>query len=216
MPQRIALLTGFEAWAGQVNPSGIVAGDLDGIEIDGVKVVGRELAEDFYKLPRIVSKLLREFRPSVVVSTGWDYVSRIKVEKIAVNTMDSVFGNAVVPDNYGNRPSGEPVISKAPLAVRATFPAELIVQNLNKAGVPAMLSYHAGTHCCNTVMFSVLHSLRLSRSRAIAGFMHFPPSPEMNVERPGIEPMSIEGDVEAVKIALRTCRDYLGRSRRSR
>lgn len=211
----LALVTGFEAWASQMNPSGIVASKLDGTEVDGLKVVGRELAEDFYKLSRLVSELVRELRPAVVVSTGWDYVSRIKVEKIAVNRMDSMFGNEVVPDNYGNRPAGEPVISRAPLAVEATFPAELIVQNLNKANIPAMLSYHAGTHCCNAAMFSLLNSLKRSRSKAIAGFMHVPPTKEMDTKRPDIVPMNVEMDIEAVKIALKTCSDFLGRRRKA-
>jgi pyroglutamyl-peptidase len=203
------LLTGFEAWAGQVNPSGLIAKKLNGRKIGSLKVVGRELPEDFYNLPLLVEKMIKEIRPDAVISTGWDYTPAIRVEKVALNVMNSVFGEKVVPDNSGNRPEAEPVINGGDLAYMSTLPASEIVDSLRSAGIPAYVSYHAGTHCCNTTMYSFLHAIRSTRSSAIAGFMHLPPIPAMVRTRKGIPSMSLSSETKAVEIAIRVCSEHL-------
>ncbi len=205
-----ALLTGFEGWAGRLNPTGKIANEIDGKSIDGMKIIGRELPEDFYRLPTTLRDLIRQFEPDVIVGIGWDYISKIKVEKIGVNVRNSTFGEEIVPDNYGNKPLGEEIVPGGATAIRATFPAEQIVVDLNKAGIPAYVSYNAGTHCCNTVMYSALHHLRSAGLQgSIAGFIHVPPTPEMGVKKTGITPMDYNMEREAIQKALETCAVYL-------
>ncbi|MDG6929526.1 MAG: pyroglutamyl-peptidase I [Nitrososphaerota archaeon] len=198
-----ALLTGFEAWAGHKNPSGMIARELDGKVVEGVEVVGRELPEDFFRLPRITSSLVEELEPDIIISMGWDYGRAIRVEKVAINVQQSDFGDKVVPDNAGNSPRGTPVLDQGQLAYAAGLPAERVVEALRKAGIPAVLSYHAGTHCCNTVMYSFLHSISSGRRNVMSGFMHIPPLREM--VKPEQPCMDFATELEGMRIALRTC-----------
>ena len=207
-----ALLTGFEGWEGRMNPSGKIAKSLDKSTYGELEVVGYELPEDFNKLPRILSNLIRRLRPDIVIGTGWDYVSKIKVEKISLNIQNSVFGDATVPDNYNHRPKGDEVITRAELALRSNLPAEKIVSNLNKKRIPAFVSYQAGTHCCNTVMYSAIYYSQRTNQKTIAGFIHIPPVEEMNVKRAGSSPMKLERETSAIENALETCRDYVNSS----
>ncbi|MEM0287915.1 MAG: pyroglutamyl-peptidase I [Nitrososphaerota archaeon] len=200
------LITGFEAWAGKKNPSGMIAKNLDGKAIKGLDVIGRVLPEDFYALPGLSKKLIAEIRPDAVISTGWDYTKAIKVEKIALNVMNSFFVDSVVPDNYGNKPSHEPIIRNAPIALQSTLPADEIVQELRKNNIPAVVSYYAGTHCCNTVMYSFLHTDKVK----ISGFIHVPPLPEMvkGVRTDSIV-MSIDEQEKAIQLAIEVCARHL-------
>jgi pyroglutamyl-peptidase len=204
-----ALVTGFEGWAGRINPSGRIAKLLNNRRYGELEVVGIELPENFKKLPRILRDLITEVRPDIVIGTGWDYISQIKVERVSLNVQNAVFGDSTVPDNYGNVPSGNEVIKRGQLALTSSLPAEKIVERLEKRKIPAFISYQAGTHCCNTVMYSAIFHSRKTNRRAIAGFVHIPPVREMNVKRAGAFPMPFDREVNAIKIALETSRDYL-------
>ena len=60
----------------------------------------------------------------------------------------------------------------------STLPVRAMAQAMVDAGVPAAVSYSAGTYVCNAVLFSVLDALAASQSTARAGFVHVPNSPE--------------------------------------
>jgi len=197
------LLTGFEAWAGNKNPSGMIAKDLDGKIISDAHVVGMVLPEDFYAIPRLARKLVAEVKPDAIISTGWDYTRAIKVEKVALNIMNSYFADKVVPDNYGNKPCDEPVIKKGPLALRSTFPADDIVKELKKKKIPAGISYHAGTHCCNTAMYSFLYQ------GVVSGFIHVPPLPEMIKDNDKTMAMPLQKQKRAIEIAIEVCAKHI-------
>jgi pyroglutamyl-peptidase len=206
-----AILTGFEAWGGRMNPSGIIARELDGTNIGKLRVVGIVLPENFYKLPQMIRSIIRKHDPSVVIGTGWDFISKVKVEKVGLNVMNSNFGDRVVPDNYGQKPSGEKIVDTGPTALDSTFPAEKIVERLNDKGIPAFISYHAGTHCCNTVMYSSLYALKSLGANALSGFIHIPPVDEMKLESSNrFSTMPLSREKEAISVALRECSDSLG------
>jgi pyroglutamyl-peptidase len=170
-----------------------------------MEVTGVEVPEDFYKLPRIASRLLREVSPDVVISLGWDFTRTIKVEKIAVNVMASDFGGRVVPDNYKHAPRDEEVVKGAPVAYRASLPTDEIVRDMIKNQIPAVASYNAGTHCCNTLMFSFLHNTRRRRTSIRSGHIHIPPIPDMLKKRPDLSTMDLDSELKSITIALQTC-----------
>lgn len=202
-----ALVTGFEGFAGRINPSGLIAKSLDGVTYGELTVVGRELPEDFTTLPKIMRDLVREAKPDILISTGWDFISKIKIEKVALNVQNSEFGDKIVPDNKGNSPTGEEVISKAPLGLRSTLPAEKIAKELEAINIPVWLSYNAGTHCCNTVMYSGLYYSQKARPGSLSGFIHIPPTPEMKLQ--GTVSMSQSREREAIERALVASQDFL-------
>ncbi|MDG6934782.1 MAG: hypothetical protein JRN68_08795 [Nitrososphaerota archaeon] len=211
-----ALVTGFEAWAGHMNPGGMIAKELNGRNLDGLDVVSVELPEDFYAIPGLARKYFDELHPNIIISIGWDYTRTVRVEKVALNIMSSVFGDKVVPDNRGNTPKDQPVIKGAPLARRSTLPVDRIVSAIGRSEIPVAGSFYAGTHCCNTTMFSFLQATR-SHPETVSGHIHIPPVPEMlkegdvNLRSQGKEifTLPISTEKRAVEIALKTCKEYL-------
>ncbi len=211
-----ALVTGFEGFAGKVNPSGMIAKDLDGKKFGKLNVIGRELPEDFYEIPKVIENLIRDIEPNIMISTGWDYISDFRAEKIGVNVMDDRFGEKRVPDNAGNSPTDEKVVERGPLALKSTFPGEQIVKALYEAGLPARLSYQAGTHCCNTVLYSTLYYARRLRPGSLCGFIHIPPIPEMKLRDKAVKSVSLSKETKAVELALTVCQKQAEKSRNRR
>jgi len=206
----LVLVTGFESWGGlRENPSAIIAHTLDGREVEGAEVVGVEVSEDFHEIPRAARGLLREHKPGVIISTGWDFTNKIKVEKFALNVMDSLYNGVKVSDRKGNHPRDLMVIPNAPIAYRATLPVDSIVRRLNRAKIPAVYSYHAFTHCCNALMYSFLHYVKEMRMNSLSGHMHVLPTPEMIADeknsdrvRASAASMDLQRQVKAIEIAV--------------
>lgn len=203
------LLTGFEAWAGKINPSGMIAKRLNGARIGELDVVGVELPEDFYRLPRLTGELIRKERPDIIISMGWDYTKQVKVEKVALNIMNSFFGDDVIPDNSGNKPKGEKIFKNGDFAIESSLPAEGIVLALKRSNIPATISYHAGTHCCNTTMYSFLYNLKKLKVKALSGFVHLPPLPEMVSSSYLSLSMPFDKQLEAARIVIQACSDFM-------
>ncbi|MDG6988597.1 MAG: pyroglutamyl-peptidase I [Nitrososphaerota archaeon] len=203
------LLAGFEPWKGSVNPAGAVAKSLDGMTIEGGRVVGVEVPEDFYGLPRITRSLVKEHRPDAVISLGWDYTRAVKVENVAVNMMFAVFGDQLVPDNRGRSPRGVPISKRGPVALRSTLPVRSIVSDLSAAGIPAVESYDAGTHGCNTMMYSFLMAVRKER-HGVSGHIHLPPTEGVDARFP-VEKMELDTERKAIEIAVGSCARSLRR-----
>ncbi len=208
MPLLKALVTGFEPWEGSLNPSGTIAKELNRKKFGRLEVIGLEVPEDFYSLPKLALSLVRKHRPDVVISLGWDYTPAIKVEKIALNVMNAEFGGEEVPDNSGNVPKGSPVVRSSPLAYTGTLPVESIVQDIRSAGIPVFRSYNAGTHCCNTIMYSFLRAAKTQKKKPLSGHIHLPPVPGMETHLQ-VKPMELETERRAVEIAIGTCGRYV-------
>ena len=56
----------------------------------------------------------------------------------------------------------------------ATLPVKAMVEEIKKAGVPASVSYTAGTFVCNHLMYGTLYTLAKKYPGVIGGFMHVP------------------------------------------
>ncbi|MFW5897078.1 MAG: pyroglutamyl-peptidase I, partial [Bacillota bacterium] len=74
-----------------------------------------------------------------------------------------------------------------------------------KAGIPASLSYSAGTYVCNDLLYSILHHARIDGWKARVGFIHVPLLPVQAAAREGrIPSMSPDTVVRALGIILDT------------
>ena len=72
-PNLIALVTGFEPYAGhRINPSAEIARRLDGATIAGVRVVGRVLPVEYGRIRAALVRVLAELpaRPAAVIALG--------------------------------------------------------------------------------------------------------------------------------------------------
>ena len=165
------LITGFESW-GDVpsNPTSELVEQLVSDE-----VAGEVLPVSFKRAGERLENLIRELRPEAVLNLGLAPERPvIRVERVAINLID-----ARIPDNDGDQPVDVPIDPDGPTCYLSTLPTREIVEAIRREGIPAFLSYSAGTYLCNYVMYKTLRILDIMGLRIPAGFIHVPYSSEM-------------------------------------
>ncbi len=214
MTQLVALVTGFESYGGHgLNPAGEVVSCVDGLEVDGARVVGRNFPVSFASLRQNIRQTFAEVDPAVVLSLGlWPGEAVVRLERIGINIADFE-----IPDNEGTVVVDETLNRGAAAARLATLPLRRIQDALLEAGIPARLSSTAGTFLCNATLYSFLREVEDSGKAVRCGFMHLPYAPKQVADmiaktraehslelhqRADISSMSLETMAEAVRIAL--------------
>lgn len=190
------LVTGFTPFGGEtINPSWEAVRRLpDGI--GDAELFKREIPTEFAASADVLRAAMAELHPDAVLCVGqYGGASSIRVERVAVNLRD-----ARIADNAGKQPTDEPIIPGAPAAYFATIPTRGIVEALRERGIPAQLSYSAGTFVCNSLLYAALHECAQSCPAVRCGFLHVPFLPEQT--RDGSAPsMSLELMSEALSAA---------------
>lgn len=209
------LVTGFEPFGGDPqNPTELIVKNLHGKVIDGTRVSGKILPVSVRKTAPELERSLAEVKPDIVINLGLaPTYSNIAVERVALNLID-----ARIPDNDGYQPIDEPIEKEAPIAYFSTLPVRAIVKELRNAGIPAVISYSAGTYLCNYVMFRTLHYSKLHGFPRKAGFIHVPYTPDQVVGKffllgKSTPSMCLETEIEAVERAIKTTIQYLKEGR---
>lgn len=183
------LITGFDPFGGAtVNPA-YEAVKLLPDTISGADIVKLEIPTVFKKEGMVLEKGIEEHHPSIVICVGQaGGRSGITVEKVALNLME-----ASIPDNEGCQPVDEPVHADGETAYFAKLPVKAMVQNMKNHGIPARISYTAGTFVCNDVMYRLLYLIDKKYPQMRGGFIHVPFLPEQVLELPdGTPSMSAE------------------------
>lgn len=202
------LLTGFEPFGGeQSNPSWLAVQQLDGYQLDDeVQIVSRQLSCVFEKSQIELQTAIVELKPVLVLAVGQaGGRTELCFEKVAINFID-----ARIADNAGTQPLGEPVVAEGPTAYFTTLPIKAIVNSLKQQGIPAAVSYTAGTYVCNTVFYALMHQLK-DKPKVRAGFLHIPYAPEQAIGK-AVASMPVDMVVRALKlclpVALRSTEDF--------
>jgi pyroglutamyl-peptidase len=181
------LVTGFEPFGKEdSNPTDRLAKAFDGRSIGGSKVAGEVLPVSYRRIGASLRLILEKEKPEVVVATGlWGGRTDVTVERIAVNVMD-----ARIPDNDHFSPTDLPVVKGGPAAHLSTFPYTRIVADLRREGVPATISYSAGTFICNALLYHLLDYSHKHGIPKLGGFLHVPNLPTDVVSKQGAFGMS--------------------------
>jgi pyroglutamyl-peptidase len=189
------LLTGFEPFdGGRVNPSGEVARRLDGSRIGAATVIGHVLPVSFTRLPALIGELVATARPDALLGMGLaSGEPMIRLEQFGINRAHSERA-----DNDGLAPVDRPLDPAGPAARIATLALAPALERLRAAGIPARLSFHAGTHCCNLWLYHALGALERADRRIPCAFVHLPCLPEQALETP-LASMPLDLMVEAVR-----------------
>ena len=177
------LITGFQPFDGEsVNPALEVAKGLQGKTINGYEVIAREIPVVRFEALKAVQAAIEELQPNAVITIGQaGGRPDITVERVGINIDDFR-----IPDNKGNQPIDEPVVTGGPVAYWATLPIKKMVANIKAQGIPASVSNSAGTYVCNHLLYGLLHYLTTQGKTAIpAGFIHIPYLPEQMAVRSG-------------------------------
>lgn len=168
--KRPILVTGFEPFGHErTNPSGLLAGRLDGTRLHGRTVVTAVLPVVFGEAVRCLQRCIRQHDPELVVCLGVAGSRRkLSLERVAINLDD-----ARIPDNRGQRPIDTPVRKTGPAAYFSTLPLKAMHRTLTRGDWPVEVSATAGTYVCNHVFYGLIHTLR-RRPGVRGGFIHVP------------------------------------------
>lgn len=195
---RTVLMTGFDPFGGEsVNPSWEVVKQLEGLHIDGCRVVTRQLPCVFGEALSVLNAAIDELDPTLVIAVG-QAGGRVDVtvERVGINVDD-----ARIADNIGQQPVDVAIVADGPAAWFSTLPIKAMVAALREAGVPASVSQTAGTFVCNHVMYGLLHKLA-DKPGTKGGFIHIPYLPEQAAAHPGAPSMAAQTVKQALEIAI--------------
>jgi len=195
---RTVLMTGFDPFGGEsINPSWEVVKQLEGMHIDGCRVVTRQLPCVFGEALSVLNAAIDELDPTLVIAVG-QAGGRVDVtvERVGINVDD-----ARIADNIGQQPVDVAIVADGPAAWFSTLPIKAMVAALREAGVPASVSQTAGTFVCNHVMYGLLHKLA-DKPGAKGGFIHIPYLPEQAAAHPGAPSMAAQTVKQALEIAI--------------
>ncbi len=150
------------------NPSGLIAQSLNGREILGQRIKGITLPVDYSRLEELIVAALNREKPVLAIGLGLaGGRNTVTPEKIAVN-----YKHAAEPDNTGKIILAEKIDTGQPDGLFSNLPAEGLVDELNRQGVPASLSLSAGAYLCNNAMFVIVREAR--KGGFAGGFIHIP------------------------------------------
>ena len=191
------LITGFDPFGGEtVNPSWEAVRLLPE-EIGTFRLTKLQIPTVFGRAAETVLAAAEKLQPDVILCIGQaGGRSGVTPEVVAINLRE-----ARIPDNAGNQPSDVPVVKDAPAAYFSTAPVRAMVQAINDEGIPAALSYSAGTFVCNDVLYSLLHHYHGTQTKV--GFIHVPFLPEQAKEN--APAMALEQMAAALTAAVSVC-----------
>jgi pyroglutamyl-peptidase len=205
------LVTGFEPFGGDTaNASADAVAALAASWTGPDELVTAVLPVEFDEVRAADGPLLRlldEHTPDVVLAVGLAAgVTQVRVEQVAINLMD-----ARIPDNGGAQPVDAPVAVGGPDARFATLPVKAAVAAVRAAGIPAGVTYSAGTYVCNATFYALQHALA-ERPGVLSGFVHVPRTTEevggdvaSSALSDGGEPhLPLEALARALEIVVRT------------
>jgi pyroglutamyl-peptidase len=89
----------------------------------------------------------------------------IRLESIGINVGGS---SKEAADDYGS------LVIDGPVAYRTTLPLATWSKQLRAAGIPASVSYHAGTFLCNATLYLSHYFVEKERMRTETAFIHLP------------------------------------------
>lgn len=193
------LITGFEPFGGEeINPA-YEAVKLLPDEIAGAQIIKLEIPTVFQKGVDAVYNAIQKYQPDYVLCIGQaGGRSQLTPEWVGIN-----FRNARIADNEGNQPVQTPVIEGGPAAYFTMLPVFCMVEKMKENGIPASVSYSAGTYVCNDVMYSLLHYCHTEFKNTKGGFMHVPYSTEQTVNHPSGTPgMNLKDIAKGIEISI--------------
>ena len=193
------LVTGFQPFGGEkINPAWEAIRVLPD-SIVGSKVVKLQIPVVFGVGADVVSTVIDHINPDIVLCVGQaGGRAKITPEFVGINYRD-----ARIPDNDGNQPHAQRIVEDGPDAYFATLPVRAMTEAMNKSGIPAALSYTAGTYVCNDVMYSMLHVLATKYPNARGAFMHVPFATEQATKQPvNTASLPIEVMTRGLEVAL--------------
>ncbi|KEJ89061.1 peptidase [Sulfitobacter donghicola DSW-25 = KCTC 12864 = JCM 14565] len=198
------LVAGYGAWAkAEDNPAAQIVGELGKRDWAGCEVIGHVMPVHSDDLSASIQALLDKHQPDAWVGIGVSEAAIIQTEMVGVN-----WRHFDVPDNSGAQVNLSPIISDGPVGYNATLPNAEMVNAMNAAGIPASVSFSAGTHLCNQMLYTTAHVIEKRGLQTLAGFIHVPQTPaniaKMQDRKRHSASMSLGMTTDAIAICIET------------
>ena len=195
----IVLVIGFGPFLiYDVNPSELIAAELDGEIINGAEIVGLQIQpnlSNFTESIEIAYQAIEDISPDYVFSIGLAApYERIRIERIGINLKIETGENA----------SLEKLIPNGRWIRISSLPSMKIVRQLRKEGIPSQTGLYAGLSLCNGMLYSVLHYIDVNDLPIKSGFIHVPL--HKTEEHP--EGMELETMFNATRIIIKTSLEH--------
>lgn len=196
------LVTGFEPFGGEtINPAYLAVKDLPA-HMGNHEVVTAEIPTAFFESGKTLRALISEHAPGMVICVGQaGGRASISFEKVAINLDD-----ARIPDNLNQQPIDLPIYPDGPTAYFTNLPIKAMVVSNQVAGIPAHVSYSAGTYVCNHIFYDLMHYITEHAPLIRGGFIHVPFCESQVTDKPNLPSMSLStitrGLVVAIEAAL--------------
>jgi pyroglutamyl-peptidase len=116
----------------------------------------------------------------------------IQLEKIGVNVAGPMGRDGAEPP---------PVIEGGPVAYQSRLPLTAWAARLRGEGIPAVVSYHAGTYLCNAALYLTHHFSAERGYKTQAAFIHLPLDVSQTAQEPAPSP-SLPAAVSARAVRL--------------
>ena len=192
------LLTAFDPFGGDVVNPAQEAVEAVASEVAGAQVVKCVVPTVFGKSIETVYEAMKREQPDVTFCIG-QAGGRVGLtpERVAINLND-----ARIPDNEGQQPLDTRIFEDGETAYFTSLPAKAMVAKIKEAGVPASVSYTAGTFVCNHLMYGVLYHIAKEFPGMRGGFMHVPFLHEQVMNRPNTPSLSKADIVKGIEAAI--------------
>ena len=84
----------------------------------------------------------------------------------------------------GYQPVDVPIREDGETAYFTSLPVKAMVQRMRDAGIPAAVSYTAGTYVCNYLLYTLLYLIDKKYPNVRGGFIHVPYAMEQVINKP--------------------------------
>ncbi len=193
------LVTGFDPFGGdKVNPAYEAVKKMPD-EISGAEIIKVEVPTVFEKSSQVVERShpTAPTRCRDLCWTSWWTFSCF------IRTCSNQSSRSRIPDNEGNQPFDTALEEDGPAAYFTSLPIKAMTKNVQEHGLPAYISYTAGTFVCNDIMYRLLHLIETKFPTIRGGFIHVPFSPDQVIDRPvGTPSMSLEDIASSLTYAV--------------
>lgn len=183
------LITAFEPFGGSSrNASLETLHSLPDFHMD-CEIIKLELPVVYDKCGEVLRKTAETVKPDAILCLGQaEERNAVTPEYVALNV-----DYTTSPDNAGNVRMLTPIVKNAPAAYIATLPVKELVQAMAEKGIPAKISFSAGTYVCNNLMYHALHDN--AGTGVKAGFIHLPLSFDNGKGTPWLQPETLRESI---------------------
>lgn len=130
-----------------------------------IKVVTRRYPVDFQALRERLTRDLKENYDFALHLGQAPGAAAIRLEAIGINVGGS---SQELPDQH------RALVADGPVAYRSALPLADWAALIREAGIPAMVSYHAGTFLCNATLYLSHYLAEQHGLRTQSAFVHLP------------------------------------------